>query len=176
MKSLNRRNNRRGTMMMEFMLLGIPIVFLTLSVFEVSLMMWQYVTMDQTVQSGTQYISVHGTNCTLNGNNCTITVGNIASYIEGVDVGLDDSKLNITLYSGPPGATPTTTVTCNPVTTCTGNSTTFPPLTDNAVGNDVRVQATYAMNNPIVMFWPSQTSVSTGVTTLGATSTQRIVF
>ena len=166
-------------MMLEFMLMGVPIVFLTFSVFEVSMMMWQYISMDQTVQATAQYISLHGYNCTLNTNNCTITVANIASYIENASMGLDPAKLNITLYTAScvgNTCTNTSTVSCSPVNTCNSNSTTFPPLANNSVGNDVQVQATYKMYNPIVMFWPSRATVSTGAVTLGATSTQRIQF
>jgi len=158
--------------MLEFVLMGVPIIFLTLSVFEASLMMWQYHTMAEAVQIVGQYITAHGIDCTQNGNTCSITVGNIASYVEQTGVGLDPSKLNITL------ASQNSTVPCNPVNTCTGNNTVFPPSAnaDNAVGADVTVKATYSMNNPITMFWPGRTTTATGVLTLGATSTQRILF
>jgi Flp pilus assembly protein TadG len=179
MKAIHSLKNRRGNVLLEFMLMGVPILFLTISVFEVSMMMWQYVSMDQTVQSTAQYISVHGYNCNLNTNNCTITVGNIASYIEATSPGLDPSRLNITLYTAScvsNTCTNTSTVSCSPLNTCNSNSSTFPPLADNAVGNDIQVQASYRTYNPIVMFFPSKSTISTGDVTLGATSTQRIQF
>ena len=163
--------SRRGSLLLEFILMGVPVLFLTISVFEASLMMWQYHTMAEAVQIVAQYVTAHGYNCS-NGNSCAITIGNIASYIEQTGVGLDPSKLNVTIASA------NSSTACRPVNTCTSSSTQFPPATngDYNVGNDITVSATYTMNNPITMFWPSKVSTSTGVLTLGATSTQRIVF
>lgn len=151
--------------------MGIPVIFLTISVFEASLMMWQYHTMAEAVQIVAQYITAHGYNCS-NGNSCAITIGTIAGYIEQTGVGLDPSRLNVTISSA------NSSTSCAPVNTCTSSSVQFPPAAngDYNVGNDITVTATYSMHNPITMFWPSRASDSVGVLTLGATSTQRIVF
>lgn len=157
--------------MAEFMLLGVPLLFMALAIFEVSMLMWRYITMAQTAQQTAMYISVHGNTCTLNGNTCTIKVSDVATYIQNVGVGLPASSLNITL-----ACTGCTSVTCSPLTTCTSNTTTFPPLANNAVGNNVTVTATYALTNPVYMFWTAKNQGSIGDLTLGATSTQRIVY
>lgn len=157
-------------MMLEFALLGVVVIFLTMSVFEGSLMMWQYHTLAEAVQVGARYISAHGVDCTENGNSCTITVGNVASYIAQQAVGLNPAVLNVTLTSAS-GSVP-----CDPLNSCNTSTTVFPPSSDNAVGSNVKVTATYTMNNPIVMFWPGVSTKSIGSLTLGATSTQRIMF
>ena len=162
---------RRGTVLAEFMLMGIPLMFMVLGVFEVSILMWRYITMAQTAQQAALYVSVHGNTCTQNGNTCTITVANIASYIEKVAVGLPPSNLNITL-----ACTGCTSVSCAPLNSCNGNSDTFPPLSYNAIGNNVTVTAAYAMTNPLYMFWNGKNKVAIQDLTLGATSTQRIVY
>ena len=162
---------RRGSMMLEFVLLVVTVIFLMLSVFEGSLLMWQYHTMAEAVQEGARYISAHGVNCTLNGNTCSVSVGTIATYIGNQAVGLDTTRLNITLNSSG------STVSCAPLSSCNANAAIFPPSAYNAVGSSVQVVAAYPMNNPIVLFWPGAASITMGSPlTLGATSTQRIMF
>jgi len=165
------RPSRRGSSMLEFMLLGVPVIFMTLAAFDASLAMWRYHTMAEVVQVGARYISSHGLGCTQSGNSCTVTVGNIISVITQNGLGLDTGKLNVTLISA------NANIPCNPVSSCTSNTTVFPQTGDNSPGSDIQVSATYPIDNPIVMFWPGTTSMpTTGVLTLGATSTQRIVF
>jgi hypothetical protein len=156
--------------MLEFALLGVPIVFITLSAFEASLAMWRYHTMAEVVQVGARYITAHGLGCA-SPNTCQITVGNIVSVITTSGVGLDTSKLSVTLTSA------NASVPCSPVSSCSSNSTIFPQTGDNSPGMDIQVSATYPIDNPIAMVWPGTHSVPmTGVLTLGATSTQRMVF
>lgn len=157
-------------MLIEFVLTGIPTIFLTLSVFEVSMTMWQYHTMAETVQVAARYAVLHGESCTENGNSCSITVGNIATSMESTGVGLDPSKLNVSLIGA------SNTVTCNPLNTCTSSSTVFPEGSDGAVGNNVQITASYPIKNPFAMFWPGAASVASSDFTLAANSTQRIMF
>lgn len=170
MLTTRRKDKRRGSQLIEFTLLGVPIMFLSLGAVEVSLVMWDYHTTAEAVQVSARYISMHGSTCTQNGNSCTITVGNIVSYMESNEVGLDPSKLDVTLTST------SSSVPCNPLNSCASSTSTFPPTSDSAPGNDVQVTATYAMNNPLVLFWPGAANKAMKALTLGATSTQRIVF
>lgn len=164
------KNRQRGSMLLEFVLTGIPVIFLTISIFEVSMTMWLYHTMAETVQTAGRYIVTHGQSCTQNGNSCSITVANIATSMESTGVGLDPSKLNVSLIGA------ANTVTCNPLNTCTSSSTVFPEGSDGAAGNNIQVTASYPMANPFVMFWPGAASVSSGNITLAANSIQRIMF
>jgi len=164
------KKRQSGSMLLEFVLTGIPAIFITLSVFEVSMTMWQYHTMAETVQVVGRYIVTHGQSCSQNGNTCSITVDNIVTSIESTGVGLNPSKLNVSLVGA------NNTVTCNPLNTCAANSTVFPEGTDGAAGNNITVTASYPMKNPFSMYWPGAASVAASDFTLAANSIQRIMF
>jgi Flp pilus assembly protein TadG len=161
---------RRGFAVLEFTLVALPVIFLTVSIIEASLAMWQYHTMAYAVDLAARYVVVHGRGCTQNGNTCSVTLGNVAHLIAQQSVALDASKLNVTLttHSGP--------TTCNPLNTCFTSTTQFPSATDNGVNLDVTIAATYPISNPMPMFWPGAGTSSIGAFTLGATSRQRILF
>lgn len=146
--------------MLEFALVGIPTLFLTISTAEVSLDMWQYHTLEECATVGARYVITHGADCA---GSCTVTVGNVISKIVATGVGLNPATLNVTLTSAS-GST-----TYNPASSYTSNATVFPPAADATVGNDVTVTVTYTVS-PFV--------VSNGGTsyTLGAKSRQRIVY
>ena len=89
---------------MEFTFVGIPIIFVLISIFEVSRGMWIYHTLAYSVKVGVRYASVHGINCigstvnsTLqNPNDCAVNMGacptlqgTIAYVIRQAAVGLD---------------------------------------------------------------------------------------
>ncbi len=164
------RRGRRGTALLEFTLTSIPILFLGLSIVEMSLLSWKFHSMAYAVEVAARYACVHGRDCTKNGNSCTITVGNVAHVISAQAPQLDSSKLNVTL------TTHASTVTCTPLNTCFSNAAQFPNSTDNGVGLDITVAATYPFATPVSIFWPGSQSYSPGNVTLGATSRQNIVF
>jgi Flp pilus assembly protein TadG len=160
--------NRRGDALVEFTLTTLPIIFLAISVVEMSLLSWKYHSMAYAVEVAARYASMHGRNCTKNANTCTITVGNVASVISAQAPQLDPSLLNVTL------TTHAATVTCNPLNTCLGNTAQFPNSVDNGVGLDITIAATYPFATPLPLYWPG--SPSAGNVRLGATSRQNIVF
>jgi len=164
------RRRRRGYGLIEFTIIGIPVIFLTISIIEVALAMWQYHTLAYSVGVTTRYVITHGRTCGQNVNACTVTLGNVASVFEQQAIALDPTKVNLTLY------TQTATTTCNPLSTCLSSSTQFPSATDNGVNLDVKLVATYPIANPFPFFWPGSSASSGGTFTLGATSRQRIVF
>jgi Flp pilus assembly protein TadG len=161
---------RGGNSLIEFTLLGIPVMFITISIVAVSVGMWEFQSLEYATQTTTRYISMHGASCAQNGNSCTITVGNIAAYFAAQELPLDTTILSVTLTDA--GGTP---VSCSPVSTCTSSSTQFPGASHNSVGSNVTVSATYVLKNPIALFWPPDHDSSHDFT-VGATSTQRIVF
>lgn len=167
------RNRRRGQALIEFVMVGIPALFLTLTTFELSLTMWHYHTLAEVAQLTSTYVTAHGYDCTQNGNTCSITLANIASYVEASAVGLDKSKLNVKLTAAS-GDT-----TCNPISNCDSNSAVYPSgSTDGAVGADIAVTASYSVPNPIYMFWPGVATLapSSSQFTFSGKSRQRITF
>jgi Flp pilus assembly protein TadG len=161
---------KRGFAMVEFTLIGIPLIFLTLSIIEASLAMWQYHSMVYAVDATTRYVTTHGRGCTQHGNTCSITVGTVATLLVNSAGALDSTKLNVTL------TTASNTTPCNPVSTCMTSSTQFPAAADNGVNSDVTIAATYPISNPITFFLPGSAPSATRTFTLGASSRQRINF
>ena len=168
MRIENRR--RRGSALLEFTLLGVPVIFLITSVVSCSIDMWQFYTMEFAVESTARYIAVHGATCSANGNTCTIKVQDVATFFEGQSPALNTSKVNVTLTDGS-GST-----NCNPVTSCAATAAQFPAAANNAVSSDITVKATYPLTNPIAMFWPGTAGMRGANFTVGATSKQRILY
>jgi Flp pilus assembly protein TadG len=160
-----RRSSRRGTALIEFTLTGIPLIFLTVSTVAVALDMWQYSMLTYAVETTARYVTFHGASCTQNGNTCGTTVGNVATFFKKQALGAN-SQVTLTLTD-----TSGSTTCSSPFTSCMSSVSAFPATTANGVGNDITVQATYAFNNPMAMFWRGNATFN-----LGVTSTQRIVF
>lgn len=167
---MRRIRRRLGSVMLEFALMGVPTIFLTVSVAEASLAMWQYHTLEECAAAGARYVITHGSDCA---GSCTVTVGDVISKIVTTGIGLDSTKLSVKLVSAStsPGGT-----TYNPAANYLTSSTTFPPSSDAAVGDDITVTVTYTVSNPFAMVWPGGGTISGSDFTLGATSRQRIVF
>jgi hypothetical protein len=162
--------NRRGSALIEFTLVGIPIIFLTISVFSISIDMWEFHELPHAVEMTARYASTHGQGCTQSGNTCGITVGGLVTYFEGQNISLLPSLVNVTFTDGG-GSIP-----CAPLTGCASSSVTFPRTSYNAPGQDVTVSATYTLRNPVAIFWPSNAQGVWQAFTVGATSRQRILF
>lgn len=164
-----RRSRRSGQSLVEFTLLGIPMVFITISAVAVSIDMWQFQSLSYATESTARYVTMHGATCSQNGNSCTITVGNVATYFAGQAIALDPGQVNVTLTDSS-ASTP-----CNPVSTCESSATQFPAAAANSVGSDVTVSATYTLKNPIAMFWAPNADAARDYI-VGAKSRQQIIF
>jgi hypothetical protein len=164
-----RQSARSGTALLEFTLLGIPMLCVTISIICVALDAWQLWSLSYAADSTARYISMHGATCAQNGNSCSITTGEVATYFENQASALSSGSVNVTLADG------SGTTSCNPVSTCASGSAQFPASSANSVGSDVTVQATYQLTNPITMFWGSSRTVNNNYT-VGAKSRVRIQF
>jgi Flp pilus assembly protein TadG len=165
------RKRRRGSTLVEFTLVGIPMMFVVISIFEMSRGMWNYHTLNQAVKVGTRYASLHGQECTLDGNSCGGTVQQIAQQIANAAVGLPPQAFNVTLTSATAAA-----VTCAPLSSCLTNSAAWPPTPDNADGMDIQISAIYPFHSALSMFWPGSKAVAFSVVNFGAYSRQTIQF
>jgi hypothetical protein len=168
-----RSNPRSGQALVEFAIVGIPAVFLSLTLFWLPVALWRYHTLAEVAQVTARYVTAHGYDCTQNGNTCSITLGNIASYVESQAVGLSKSSLNVKLTAAS-GDT-----TCNPVSSCDSSSTVYPSgSSDGAQGADIIVTVTYAVTNPIYLYWPGAGTIAPSSTTytFSGKSRQRITF
>lgn len=169
--ALPARNPRAGNALIEFTLLGIPLIFVLISTFEMALGMWDYENLAYAIRAGSRYASTHGKGCLNGGNTCGITVGNVASVIAASAAGLPSSSMNVTLSSATAAS-----VTCNPLSSCTSNSATWPPSGDNAPGMDIQIAGTYTFQSAISMLWPGAGKDSFGTFTFVAYTRQPMQF
>jgi Flp pilus assembly protein TadG len=96
-RSDRRQRRQSGNAMIEMTMIGIPIIFVLISIFEMARGMWIYHSLSHAVKEGTRYASVHGINCTTAPNNCGLFVSNIAAKIRDEAVGLESSRLQVRL-------------------------------------------------------------------------------
>ena len=115
-----RRRRQAGNSIVEFALVGIPTIFIVLSVFEMARGMWEYHTLSEAIKHGARYCIVKGENCSQPGNSCSVTVGAIASKIAGYAVGMPPNDLNVTLYSN------SGSIACTPINSCFSNTAKWP--------------------------------------------------
>jgi hypothetical protein len=175
------KSRRRGQAMLEFTFVGIPIMFLLISIFEVSRGMWVYHTLSYAVKEGVRYAIVHGSDCSPPlTNTCTTTIAKVAQVIKDAGVGLDtgDSKTLLTFKDGAGG---TTTCYLGGATgPCSAQTGTWPPTGGtppaNQVGEVIEIDILTPFRSAIAMFWPGARGTQVGAYNLGASSSDRITF
>ena len=153
-----RRNlkSRRGNTTLEFTLVGIPLMFVLISIFEISRGMWVYHTLANAVRAGVRFAAVHGENCVSNpANSCAQTVGTVSQVIKDAGVGLLPDQLLLTFCAGAAGGP----MTCGPtrtLTVCLGDGTVWPPSPNfnQARLDDVEIRAVYPFTSAIALVWP----------------------
>ena len=142
-----RKYQRGGSTLIEFVLVGVPIIFVMFSTAEVARAMWLYHTLAYAIREGTRYAIVHGSGCSTAPNSCAATIGTIASRIQTVGVGLDQNKLNLTFTPNTGSAS-----TCT-LANCVTNATVWPPSSANSPGMNLTISATYPFASVISIFW-----------------------
>lgn len=167
---MSRTNSQKGNSLLEFTLIGIPLVFVLISIFELSRAMWNYHTMAYAVNEAARLAVVHGKGCSDSGNSCAIKVSDVAQRIAVSGIGLVRSNLNVTLSSA------SGNVNCAPLSNCFTNTAVWPPASDNAAGMNIGVSAQYTFYSALAMLWPSAGSVPFGGITFSAFARQRIQF
>ena len=168
------RRNRKGATLVEMTLVGIPIIFILISIFEISRGMWIYDTAAHAVREGVRFATVHGVTCVNNPptitNNCGATVAGVAQVIRDAGVGMDPSTTTVTFTAPSPGGTP---ITCA-LDSCP--STTWPPASSNDVGTIIQIDISTPFTSALAMFWPGAAYVNFTTANLGATSLDAIQF
>jgi hypothetical protein len=168
---LRRRQRQKGDALIEFTLVGIPLTFVLISIFEISRGMWIYHSLEYAITEGTRYASFHGENCSMPPNACAKNLSDVAAVIQYVGVGLLPDRLTLTFTSQ--GGT----FSCVLKDCLTETTTMWPPANGNLRGTDVTITATYPFSSAIALFWPG---AGPGVVfpsiNLPATSTERIQF
>lgn len=173
--------NRRGNTVIEFTLIGLPLIFVLISIFEMARGMWLYTTLAHSVKEGVRYAIVKGNLCgTFPACLSTATVAGIAGQIRNAGTGLDPQDLQVTMRSVTPtpgGLVVNGSVTCARLSDCLANNATWPPSPGNAPGVDrIEITATYPFRSMIVMFWPGAGGLHFGTFRLPASSMESVQF
>lgn len=170
---------RRGATTVEMTLVGIPLIFVLISIFEMSRGMWVYHTLAYAVKEGVRYSTVHGENCGVIGpinNSCLKTANQIIqTVIQPAGVGLETAVTNVTFIAS--GAS----FTCPLDGTGTGScAQTWPPDTGpggaNSITRTIQIDIKTPFRSALAMFWPGAAPVSFAVVNFGASSSDRIQF
>ena len=164
-------NRRRGATILEFTLIGIAMIFVIISFFEMARGMWAYQTLAYAVREGTRYAAMHGKDCA-SPNTCQVTVAQIVGVIKSAAVGIDASTTTVTLTPASGSAT------SNTMSNLLSNSTIWPPSTAYAPGQSVTISASYPFRTVLAMFWVGAGSPANSSQTfhLGATSSEPIQY
>lgn len=160
----NKKLRQRGSAMIEFTLVGIPMIFVLVSTFEISRAMWNYHTLAYAIREGTRYAVVHGSGCASDPlNTCQTTIGQVAQRIQYAGIGLDPSQLTLTFTSSG-HAIPCT------LNACLGNTTLWPESPKNTPGNAIAISGSLPFQSAIAMFWPGASGGGTNLPTFNLTA------
>ena len=173
--------SRRGNALIEFTLVGIPLMFVLFSIFEVARGMWHYTTLRHAVDEATRFAIVHGDNCSSSSQSCSITVSQVAARFTWAGAGLDPTKVQLELRAGCAAGLRHDSGPCASVKTGTLQAL----LSDSAVWPDfgspgfesLEVLGTYEMETPFAMFWPGAGSMQSAPSfSLSAVSREMVQF
>jgi Flp pilus assembly protein TadG len=141
-----RRRRQAGSSMLEFVLIGIAMIFMLICLFEISRGMWAYHTISFALREGTRYAAMHGKDCDTP-NTCTVTIGNIITQMKSVGGGFDPDNTTLTFTPQSGSATSDT------MTNLATSTTKFPPTGAYAQGNLVKISSKYKFKSVLAIFW-----------------------
>ncbi|HVN04665.1 MAG TPA: TadE/TadG family type IV pilus assembly protein [Bryobacteraceae bacterium] len=162
------KRRESGNAALEFTLSSIPLIFVIVSVVQMSLGMWNYHTLNEAVNVTARTTALRGSDCA--SLSCAMTVGQVAQMITTKGIGLLSGSLNVTLTDA------NGSIACNPVTNCTSSSTVWPRSGGNSVGQVISISASYPFSSAISMFVPGRGKSSFASVTFSAISQQVIVY
>lgn len=177
---MTRRNkSQRGSTLVEFTLVGIPLMFVLISIFEMARAMWTFTTVAHAVREGARYAVVHGLSCSTDPNQCATTRALVAGVIRDAGAGLIPDDFRVEFDS----VTQNTALAVDPNvanwhTLSAQLASTAAFLNDDtgSTGHDVVVTGAFPFKSAMSMFWPGAGRMSFAVVNLAATARERIEF
>ena len=174
----NRSVSRKASSMLEFTFVGIPLMFILISIFEISRGMWMFNTLAHSVKEGVRMAVVHGNNCVIEPNACSVTTGQICQEMRSQGPGLDPARvIDVTFI------TETRTITKADLSACLTGTETFPvsatiPPTDvgGAIGRPVEIRAKYRFDSALAFFWTGSRGFVFGRIYLPAIARERVRY
>jgi Flp pilus assembly protein TadG len=167
-------SSRRGSAMVDFALTVIPLMFVIISLTWMGIGMWQYHTLAEAVNETARYAALHGADCA--GQTCSITLNEIATTLAGRAIGIPAHQISVTLTSAAQSYSSAL------LDSYYGNSTAWPSLAGNTAitgassGTNISIKATYQFSSPISMWVPAYGQWQFSAVTLGASSTQPVLY
>ena len=175
------RRRRRGATMVEMTLVGIPTIFILISIFEISRGIWMYETLANAAKAGVRYATVHGADCVTSGsqgqfnlyggiyNACTVTAGGVANVIKQNGVGLDLTATTVQFTSHAGTIGPAALGTCIAGGTC---GSIWPPNDgiSNTPGQSISIEVIAPFKSALALFFPGARAVSFAVSNLAGSS------
>lgn len=165
---------QRGSALIEFTLVGIGLIFVLISTFEMARGMWVYHTLSHVSKEATRYLIVHGIECQARpACAANATLGAFASRVQYHGVGLLPGSLEIQVFRnstqvvGSGGNFVTLSSLSGSTTIWDANSTT---------GQAVNVVVRYPFRSALAMLWPGSSPVTFSMVNLGASSWDTIQF
>ena len=174
----NMRRRQKGSTLLEFTLVGIPLIFLLISTVEVARGMWTYATLAHAVRQATRFTIVKGQNCATSPNACSVTIARIAQELQQSGIGLDPASftnVTFTAYAG-------RTITHTTLQDCLSDTTSWPTTPGSsdpgaAAGADLEISVKYSFRSALSMFWPGAGRASrAGILYFPASSRESIQF
>ena len=170
---MRRRNEQRGSAMVEFALTGVPLIFIWIGIFWMSFGMWEFHTLQYASKMANSYVAVHGANY-VTAAGSSIQVKNIATVLANNAVGIVPSSVTLTLTAGTGGSQ--IPYSCR-LDTCKSDSTTWPPTAANAVGTNIQLKAAFTFISAFAMWTPTHGANSfSNSYNLAGYSEQQILF
>jgi Flp pilus assembly protein TadG len=171
----NRKRRELGSTILEFTLVGIPLIFVLISIFEIARGMWLYDTLAHAVREGTRFAIVHGATCVPNpadptSNSCQVTVGDIARRIQNAAVGLPADELTLTFAANNVALAPCL------LQNCLTNTTLWPAAPNNTPGLSITINGVFPFRSAISMLWPGAGGMVFPAFNLPASSREAIQF
>jgi Flp pilus assembly protein TadG len=145
---MRRRKQQGGSAMVEFTLTGIPLIFIWISIVQMSLGMWNYHTLQYAIKQAGAYVAVHGSGTGYcKANSCRVE--DAAAVMAQYAVGMPASAINMTFTPVlADHVTKGTATTCT-LDSCQTNATAFPN------GNpEFEIQAEYQFKSALGMVAP----------------------
>ena len=170
----NHHNAERGSSLIEFVLVGIGLLFVLICTFEMARGMWIYHTLAHVSKEATRFLIVHGAECQARAA-CMpdATLGTLASRVQFHGGGLMPDTLQIQVYQS--GTQVVGSGDGYVTLSSLAGSATVWAASANA-GNAIQVGFRYPFRSALAMFWPGAGQVNFTLVNLGASSWDTIQF
>jgi len=167
---MRKRKQQCGSAVVEFVLTGVPLIFIWIGIFWMAFGMWEFHTLQYASKMANAYLAVHGANY-VTAAGASIEVKDVANVFSTYAVGIIPSAVTLTLTAG--GTTHPACV----LKTCQTDTTAWPPTAANSVGTDIKLRAAFTFVAPFELWTPGQgaTSFSNNYS-LSGYSHQQILF